>query len=200
VIATDSYFLSNEALRRDRHPDLLAWLVGPGRHVVFDEAHLGVAERPGVATLMRQYRLFWLVAGLVLLAGLFIWKHSVSLLPAEKNWETGDSVPGKDAASGFVNLLRRSIPPGDLMRICFVEWRRTAATSGTCSRQRLERAEAAFNALGSTPAKGQEVVSTYQLIQKALQQGGPRPAAAPSQEPAMANSKMIPEPGIPQEK
>src|SRR5208282_4345007 len=42
VLATDSYFLSNEALRKDRHPDLLAWLVGPARRVVFDEAHLGI--------------------------------------------------------------------------------------------------------------------------------------------------------------
>ncbi len=29
VIATDSYLLSNEAMLKDRHADLLAWLVGP---------------------------------------------------------------------------------------------------------------------------------------------------------------------------
>jgi hypothetical protein len=56
VMASDSYFLSNEALQRDRHADLLAWLVGSGTQVVFDEAHLGIVEKPGVATLMRKYR------------------------------------------------------------------------------------------------------------------------------------------------
>src|SRR5262249_595808 len=29
VMATDSYFLSNEALLKDRHADLLSWWVGP---------------------------------------------------------------------------------------------------------------------------------------------------------------------------
>ena len=49
VFASDSFFVSNEALLRDRHADLLAWLVGANRLVVFDEAHLGVVEEPGVA-------------------------------------------------------------------------------------------------------------------------------------------------------
>ena len=51
VLATDSYFLSNEALRKERHAELLAWLVGPGRAVVFDEAHFGIVETSGVASL-----------------------------------------------------------------------------------------------------------------------------------------------------
>ena len=57
VLATDSYFLSNEALRKDRHADLLAWLVGPARQVVFDEAHFGIVDTSGVASLIRKYRL-----------------------------------------------------------------------------------------------------------------------------------------------
>jgi len=72
VMATDSYFLSNEAMRRDRHPDLLAWLVGPNKQVVFDEAHFGIVETSGVAGLIRKYRLHGLMAGLILVAGLFI--------------------------------------------------------------------------------------------------------------------------------
>ena len=89
VIATDSYFLSNEAMQKDRHADVLAWLVGSGSNVVFDEAHLGVMESSGVAMLMRKYRLHWLAGGLVLLAGLFIWKNSVSLVPAARRRRIG---------------------------------------------------------------------------------------------------------------
>ncbi len=81
VMATDSYFVSNEAMAKDRHADLLAWLVGANRNVVFDEAHFGVVETSGVAMLMRKYRLHGLAAGLLLLAGLFIWKNASSLVP-----------------------------------------------------------------------------------------------------------------------
>jgi hypothetical protein len=41
VLMTDCYCLSNEAMVSDRHPDLLAWLVGTAKTVQFDEAHLG---------------------------------------------------------------------------------------------------------------------------------------------------------------
>ena len=40
VFASDSFFVSNEALLRDRQVDLLAWLVGPNALVVFDEAQV----------------------------------------------------------------------------------------------------------------------------------------------------------------
>jgi len=72
VVAGDSYFLSNEAMAKDRHADFLAWLVGANTQVVFDEAHLGIFKSPGIAALMRQYRLHGLAVGLLLLAGLFI--------------------------------------------------------------------------------------------------------------------------------
>src|SRR5260370_1203434 len=55
VMATDSYYLSNEALLKDRHADLLAWLVGPGKQVVFDEAHFGIVETNGVTALIRKH-------------------------------------------------------------------------------------------------------------------------------------------------
>src|SRR4029079_9243626 len=56
VMATDSYFLSNEALLKDRHADLLSWGSGTGKLVVFGEAHLGVVDKPGIAALVRKYR------------------------------------------------------------------------------------------------------------------------------------------------
>ncbi|MEO5961635.1 MAG: DUF4350 domain-containing protein, partial [Opitutaceae bacterium] len=57
VLAADSYFLSNEALQQNRPTALLAWIVGPNAHVVFDEAHLGMVAQPGVAALARRYGL-----------------------------------------------------------------------------------------------------------------------------------------------
>ncbi|HEU5395732.1 MAG TPA: DUF4350 domain-containing protein, partial [Verrucomicrobiae bacterium] len=82
VMATDSYLVSNEAMLKDRQAALLAWLVGANRHVVFDESHFGIVETSSVAMLVRKYRLHGLVAGLLLLAVLFLWKNSTSLVPA----------------------------------------------------------------------------------------------------------------------
>jgi hypothetical protein len=168
VMATDSYFISNEAMANDRHADFLAWLVGANKNVVFDEAHFGIVETSGVAVLMRKYRLHGLAAGLVLLAGLFIWKNSTSLVPPPAETKKADFIAGKDAASGFVNLLRRSIAPRDLLATCFAEWKKSAAPAGKISSARIQQAEAVFTSENSLPNKDRNSIETYKKISKAL--------------------------------
>jgi hypothetical protein len=168
VVASDSYFVSNEALTRDRHAELLAWLVGANTRVVFDEAHLGILESPGVATLMRQYRLHGLAAGLLLLAGLFIWKNSTSLVPPPAEEPREDFVAGKDSASGFVNLLRRNILPRDVFEVCFAEWKKSVAPSGKLSSTRRQEAEAVFLAEKSLPAGQRNPIVSYKNISEIL--------------------------------
>src|SRR5206468_1904178 len=92
-------------------------------------AHLGITETPGVATLMRRYRLQWFIGALIVLAGLFIWKNSVSLVPVPAGMTAGNTIAGKDAAAGFINLLRRGIPSRDLFGICFAQWKASSARS-----------------------------------------------------------------------
>ena len=168
VLASDSFFVSNEAMVRDRHAELLAWLVGANNRVVFDEAHLGISESPGVAALMRKYRLHGLAAGLLLLAGLFIWKNSTSLVPPHADEQSDDFVTGKDAASGFVNLLRRSISRRELLGVCFAEWKKSAAPSGKFSSARLRQAEAVFQSENSLPAGQRDPIATYKKISETL--------------------------------
>lgn len=168
VIASDSYFLSNEAMTKDRHAELLAWLVGNGNHVVFDEAHLGTYESPGVAMLMRQYRLHGLAAGLLLLAGLFIWKNSTSLVPPHLEEQREDFVAGKDSSSGFVNLLRRNISSRDIFDVCFAEWKKSAAPSGKFPNTRLQQAEAIYQAENSRPAGQRNPLAAYKQISETL--------------------------------
>jgi hypothetical protein len=168
VIATDSYFVSNEAMVRNRHADLLAWLIGPGKNVVFDEAHFGILETSGVATLMRKYRLHGLAAGLVLLAGLFIWKNSTSLVPPLADERLENFVTGKDSATGFVNLLRRNIAPRDLLTTCFAEWKKSVAQKGKMSTSRFQQAEAIFSAEKTLPNKDRNSIAAYQKISEVL--------------------------------
>jgi hypothetical protein len=168
VMATDSYFVSNEAMAKDRHADLLAWLVGANNNVVFDESHFGIVETSGVAVLMRQYRLHGLAAGLILVAALFIWKNSTSLVPPYVDEKKEDFVAGKDSASGFVNLLRRNIAPRDLLATCFAEWKKSGASAGNISPARLQQAEAIFSSENSLPNRDRNSVAAYKKLSNAI--------------------------------
>jgi uncharacterized protein DUF4350 len=127
VLASDSYFVSNEAMRADRKPALLAWLAGNSRRLVFDETHHHIFEEPGVATLLRKYRLHGLIAGLLALTALFVWKSAASFLPRDRTAGESDRIiAGRDSYSGFTNLLRRGLRPKELMAACVAEWRKSA--------------------------------------------------------------------------
>jgi len=169
VLATDSYFLSNEAMLKDRHADMLAWLIGPSHGVIFDEAHLGVTESRGMATLIRSYRLQWFIASLLLLAGLFIWKNSSSLIPPYVEKDAEQYVAGKDAASGFVNLLRRNVPKTELLAACFAEWKKSAPLVGKRAAERIQHAETVFNSENVLAAKQRDPVRAYRAIAAILQ-------------------------------
>ena len=126
VLAADSYFLSNEAMLQERHPALLAWLAGGAPRLVFDEAHLGVVEHPGVMTLARKYRLQGVLGAMILLALLFLWKNSTAFLPpGGAEAEDDDVAAGLETRDGFANLLRRHVPARELPGLCFAEWERT---------------------------------------------------------------------------
>lgn len=126
VLCADSYFVSNEALQVERHSDLLAWLIGPHVTVVFDETHLGVMESPGIATLIRKYRLMWFVGSLIVLAVLFVWKNIVSFVPPHgAESQIIEERAGKDSIGGLINLLRQNIPPQNILATCVAEWEKS---------------------------------------------------------------------------
>lgn len=168
VFATDSFFLSNQAMREERHADLLAWLVDPSKQVVFDEAHLGVLEDPGVATLIRRYRLHSVVASLVLLAGLFLWKNSLSLVPADPDEVREADVLGKDSAAGFVNLLRRNIPARDMLGVCFAEWKKSFGHGTKASPAKQARIQDVIDAENALSPRERNPLRAYQAISAIL--------------------------------
>ncbi|HEY3855493.1 MAG TPA: DUF4350 domain-containing protein [Verrucomicrobiae bacterium] len=172
VLSTDSYFLSNEAMRKERHAEFLAWFLGNSREIVFDETHLGVEEHPGIAGLMRRYNLEGMIAGLLLVAGLFVWKNSAALVPPPVD-ETIDGqsalVAGKETSAGFASLLRRSIRPEDIILTCFAEWK------SACARQpraaaRLAEVEQIIAEEKSRAAGSRRPLETYRSIHRLLSQ------------------------------
>ncbi len=166
VIATDSYFASNEAMRGERAPELLAWLASTNRLVIFDEVHLGVQEQPGVATLVRRYQLHGGVLALLALALLFIGKNSVSFVPRPAESPSATPVSGLESSAGFQNLLRRSIAPKDLLQVSLDEWHKSARLDGRVTPPRREKIRAVVEAFNATEKP--DLVQAYREIARIL--------------------------------
>jgi hypothetical protein len=174
VVATDSFFVSNEALVRDRQPALLAWLVGSSNHVVFDEAHFGIVESPGLASLIRKYRLHGGVVALILLAFLFLWKSSSSLVPRHGTTDVrDDAIPGRNASAGFVGLLRRNIPKDRVLEVCLQEWRKSFSHSRKFSPREKSALEEIVREEEARPTRERDPSTTYQRIRAVLSRGLP---------------------------
>jgi hypothetical protein len=165
VLVADSYLLSNEALRSERQSRFLSRLFSGPPTIVFDEEHNNIRENPGIASLVRKYRLHGVVAGLLLLALLFIWKNVVRFVPAYAIAEADrDIVTGKDSGEGFVNLLRRTVAPATLLDICLAEWRKAFA-----SRPRdLAVANEIWLQEQLRPARYRDPIALYRAISQGL--------------------------------
>lgn len=170
VLLADAYPFSNEAMFKDRSAPLLAWLLGSGRDAVFDEAHLGIVEQPGMATLMRRYQLHGLIFSLLVVTGLFIWKNSVSLIPphSEKNAEAGPVIAGRDSASGFVNLVRRGIAPAEIINVCFAEWKKSGARSAAISPAQRRDVEQLIQQQAGLEPHRRRPVENYRVISQIM--------------------------------
>jgi hypothetical protein len=165
VFSADSFFISNEALRVERSPRLIARLFDGPPTVIFDEEHHNVREEPGMATLARKYRLEGVVAGLILLTGLFLWKNSVRFIPAQRSGaDEGDVVTGKESSEGFVNLLRRTIKPSEVLGICVGEWRKAFPNRP----REMAKIDEIFADEQARSGRERNTVSAYQAICRSL--------------------------------
>ncbi len=127
VILAEPYILSNEAMFTYRQTSILTWLAGKNHEIVFDEFHLGVAEQGGIMVLVRRFGLIPFILVLLSLGILYLWNSAVPLvamLPPEGSPQS--PLSQQDSFSGLVNLLRRSIPSKDLIKVCVFEWKKSA--------------------------------------------------------------------------
>ncbi len=164
VLCSDSFFLSNEAMKNKRYPQLLSWLCGTHRRIVFEETHLGVSKSPGIATLIRKYGLAPFFISLIGIALLAIWKQAVRFVPVYEE-EEGPSVdPGKDAFTGFTNLLRRNIPPDHILFACLEEWKRSFTHGRQNLSTLLPRIQEIITEDRAKPKKNRNPVQAYREI------------------------------------
>ena len=170
VLTADSYFFSNEALLKERRPELLSWIIGESTRVIFDESHLGIQKNPGIASLGRKYNLQWLFLGLIFFGLLFVWKNSAYFVPPpEKPDDEGtyDSGPSRDYKEGLISLLKRNIHKEQLLRICEETWEKSISGDRAHAPEAMEtisRIKAVIESEGQRPRGERSTVNAYQEI------------------------------------
>jgi hypothetical protein len=143
----------------------LAWIIEPDGPVVFDEYHLGLIRQPGISTLMRKYRLHGVVLSLAVVVALLIWQRSVVFVPRPANDSNDrEASPGANAAGGWVGLMRRHIPPGNLPAVCLEAWESSTAAD-RFSEEQVEQVRDIIK------RQGEEPVAVYQSICELLKRG-----------------------------
>jgi hypothetical protein len=167
VLVADSRLFSNgsvaHALVRDVSPlvgtqtALLAQVIGPHTHIVFDEAHFGIVESGSVVALARRFRLQGLAFSLAIIALLFIWKNA-SAFPPASNVPREEKVLGRTSVAGLVTLLHRHIAPERLASACWQEWLKSHARDIAPGRR--AQAEAVLRKHGGHPTEALREIQT----------------------------------------
>jgi hypothetical protein len=174
VLSADSFFMSNEALRAERHPQLLAWMLGASAAVIFDETHLGIFKQPGVMNLIKKFRFHWFILTVAVLALLFIWKNCAYFVPPRKGGraqEVHDFISDRDSSRGLISLLRRNIPAGKILQVCIREWERTNQPEKRFQKGQLAKIRSTFKMIASHSSKTIDPVAGYRQISKIISKG-----------------------------
>ena len=168
VVCSDAFFLSNEALREYRDPELLSWLFGGQQTILFSEAHLGTQQQDRIMTLVRRYRLHGVLFGFILMGALFVWHHSATLIPRrEAPARTAPTTMSERShQDGLDNLLARFIPRGQLLDTCVREWSQQFHNDpkGPTVKQLAEQKKLS----GSTPSSEENLVAAYNDIAREI--------------------------------
>ncbi|MFO1460218.1 MAG: DUF4350 domain-containing protein [Verrucomicrobiota bacterium] len=170
VLLASNDLLTNDALRHQRQTALLAWLSGTGTRFLFDETHLGTRLDPGILTLVRRYGLGGVLAGLVAVTALALWRAVSGLAPRipTPTTDSRDVVLGRDAATGFTQLLRRSVPTEELLSLCVAEWRRSLPANRPDLGRKAEAIQDVCNLESDRPPREQNPADAYRRMAKLL--------------------------------
>jgi Domain of unknown function (DUF4350) len=163
VLVANPFPFSNEAMAGKPDTRFLMRMLGSNRRAIFDESHFGIEETPGVALLARQYHLQWAVAALLVLVVLFIWRQSALFPPAAGASEDDAEVEGRETSDGLGRLLRRGIPPRDVVGACVAEWRKSRGARHVSAPRLGETAETALEI-----ARSPDAVRAYREIASLL--------------------------------
>jgi hypothetical protein len=174
VLATSSFFLSNEAMLRDRQVALITWLTGSPDRLIFDEFHHGLRSRKTVVGLVRSHNLHGIIIGLFLLAVLFLWKNSSSLLPRSGGQkEQIRHHIGRNQFEGLVNILRLH-HPDNLVHVALRQWEKGNRKWCDSHPEQLETMRKLAASPETTGDREEQQVKCYRAISRILNENNKR--------------------------
>lgn len=165
VLATETYPVSNEALRHERASSFVSWLIEPSRVLVFEETHLGVARGSGIMQLVRRYRLAPVLLVGVLLVLLFIWRNAASLVPkraAPGRSDRAERAPS--AIAGLSSLARRSVAPTEILDTCWRLYEAPTARRRPLDEKLDGEVQRVLSTYRDAPARRRDPVAAYNEI------------------------------------
>lgn len=125
IAASQESFLLNETIKTHPNPVLLDFLAGGRRTIWVDETLHGLRQDEGVLWLVHRYRLqsalllFW--AALLIL----LWSLSGDLVQRPgRDWNAEIVRNGERAGMAGQRLMRRSVPPEQVVAECWEQFRR----------------------------------------------------------------------------
>lgn len=144
VLASDTYFASNESLHHGAEPEFLLWLTGGKAKVIFDETIHGTTETGGAMKLIRRYRAHGAIMGILVFVSLWAWRSAMPLVRGGEAQDRGlvgegETVLGEGTGTGLIRLMRRSVPSALLLSRCVEVWAQSrAAGLASAERARLD--------------------------------------------------------------
>jgi hypothetical protein len=172
VVLTDDYLFSNEALLKHRYAQLLAWVLGGQSSLIFEETHLGVSERSGVATLMRRYGLEGFAVAFASLMALVVWRGASPLLPPYGGRARDQVIRSEHSIeAGLGDLIHRSLPSPAMPKLAFEAWKQSFIRTKGDQRfyaEELDEIEALLRAQDSLPARQRKPVETHLKIKSII--------------------------------
>lgn len=126
MVSATSYLISNEGMLKTPPVELVAWLIGNRRRVIFNELVHGQSKVHNIAWLVGKYRLPLLLGNLLLIVALYVWRSfcSSANIQQEKHKSDDDKI---SSTCGLEKLLRKNISRHRLLAVCLAEWHKQPA-------------------------------------------------------------------------
>ena len=123
VLCGDSYFLSNEAMANRPSGDLLIYLLGGRKKVVFEETHLGSYKERNIVWLINKYNLNWYLLTIACAAVLFSWRSLLAPSDLNRPDDGIDEIAGDhDSLAASAGLFMQDYQKREMPQLCLEEY------------------------------------------------------------------------------
>lgn len=150
VLCGDSYLLSNEAMANKPSGNLLVYLLGGRKKIIFDETHLGAYKELNIIWLINKYNLNWFLLVIAVAVLLFSWRSLLAPSDLNRPLDEADITAGdNDSLAASAGLFRQDYKKWEMPQLCLDEYVGSGAGKRLSSQKLadMERAAGMYRSL-----------------------------------------------------